>query len=75
MDTYGNAVSVTYTLNGWFGNGSDCFASKGFIYTRISYNNTFINIYNTHLDAGISKKDKIVRTSQLQQLKNYIIKK
>ena len=54
-------------------NGSDCLASKGFIFSRIRYLDEIIDIYNTHLDSGHSKKDNKVRIKQLNSLKEYII--
>ena len=61
--------------NGIIFNANDCFASKGFIYARIQIENIFFDIYNTHLDAGNSKKDRIVRANQLNILKQYIYDK
>ena len=59
--------------SGFLFRGSDCFASKGFILLRISYYGKILDLYNTHLDAGNSMKDKKVREYQLNVLKNYII--
>jgi len=61
--------------NGLIFNGLDCFASKGFIFSRVLYNGDIIDTYTTHLDAGTSKKDKNVRLEQLNEFKNYIYKK
>ena len=61
--------------NGIIFNANDCLASKGFIYARIKVENIYFDIYNTHLDAGNSKKDRIVRSNQLSMLKEYIYNK
>ena len=58
--------------NGYFLNGSDCLASKGFIFARINLSGNFLDIYNTHLDAGNCKKDQSARTLQLSELQKYI---
>lgn len=58
--------------HGFFFNGSDCLASKGFIFARINLSNEIIDLYNTHLDSGNSKKDILIREMQLNELKNYI---
>ena len=58
--------------NGYLFNGSDCLASKGFIYLKVDYKGSKINIINTHLDSGSSTKDKITRSIQLQELRDYI---
>ena len=59
--------------SGMIFNGSDCLASKGFIFCRIKYLDKIIDIYNTHLDSGYSKRDYKVRINQLNSLKEYII--
>ena len=58
--------------NGIFFNGNDCLASKGFIFARINLSGNLLDIYNTHLDAGSSKKDQSVRRLQLNELYEYI---
>ena len=64
-------INFSY-CNGFFFNGSDCFASKGFIFARINLSGKFLDVYNTHLDAGDSKKDQSVRNLQLNELQIYI---
>ena len=59
--------------NGYFFNGSDCLASKGFIHLKVFYKDTEINVINTHLDSGQSNKDQLVRRKQLKELKEYIV--
>jgi len=63
------------TCNGLIFNGSDCFASKGFLFSRIRLSNKYIDIYNTHLDAGKSERDIYIRSLQLNKLKKYILDK
>ena len=65
---------ITYqNCHGVIANGIDCLASKGFIFSRIKYNNQIIDIYNTHLDSGNSLKDNNVREKQLNTLNDFII--
>ena len=51
--------------NGWLSNGSDCFASKGFIFSILEINSHKINLFLTHLDAGYSKGDILAREEQI----------
>ena len=60
--------------NGWFFNGNDCFASKGFIYSELVINGFEINLFLTHLDAGDSKRDIIARKKQLAYMEEEINK-
>ena len=60
--------------NGWLFHANDCFASKGFIYTKILIDSDTLNVYVTHLDAGVSKKDIKIREKQLNELSNSIQK-
>ena len=59
--------------NGFIFNGSDCFASKGFTLLRLKYNGQILDLYNTHLDAGDSKKDINTRNEQIQNLIDYLL--
>ena len=54
--------------NGWFTNGSDCFASKGFIYSELEIDGSKLNLFLTHLDAGCSKNDIISRKQQILEI-------
>ncbi len=54
--------------NGLAGGASDCFASKGFQFARMSVGAKTIDIYNTHLEAGGGKDDEAVRAKQVDQL-------
>ena len=56
-------------------NSNDCLATKGFIFARVKIDDIYLDIYNTHLDAGYSSKDKEVREKQLNKLIKYIFKK
>ncbi len=60
--------------NGWLFNGSDCFASKGFIYSKLETNGYEINLFITHLDAGYSNHDITVREKQLTYLEKELNK-
>ena len=61
--------------SGYIFRGSDCLSSKGFIYAKINYNGKILDVYNTHLDSGDSRKDKCARKKQLEEFKNFIISK
>ena len=69
-----NYDEITYNdCNGILLNGSDCFASKGFIFSRIKIDDQILDIYNTHMDAGNSLKDKNIRSKQLISFEKFII--
>lgn len=60
---------------GWLGGGNDCWVQKGFMHTRWQLaGGVKIDIYNTHLDSDESPKDHQARVSQLNQLRDYILK-
>jgi len=61
------------SCNGLLFNSNDCFASKGFIFSRIKIEDTYLDVYNTHLDAGSSLNDKKTRKNQLDKLTKYIL--
>jgi hypothetical protein len=58
--------------SGWLFDANDCFAKKGFLHIKIKIDNQILDFYNTHLDAGNSKSDFIVRELQIKHLLNYI---
>ena len=60
--------------NGWLSNGNDCFASKGFIYSKLEVSGSAFNLFLTHLDAGYSKNDIKARKQQIQNLEEEINK-
>ena len=60
------------SCSGWLFRMNDCIATKGFQRMSIQIDGERVDIYNTHLDAGESKKDIRVREEQLHSLKNYI---
>ncbi|MCS1350000.1 endonuclease/exonuclease/phosphatase family protein [Mechercharimyces sp. CAU 1602] len=52
---------------GYFGNGSDCLAPKGFSYARHRISeNVYVDIYNLHADAGGNDED--VREKNFRQI-------
>ena len=54
---------------GYLTGGSDCFAAKGFTGTRLRLpQGMVVDVYNTHLDAGNSKRDLAVRWEQIRDL-------
>ena len=58
--------------SGYLFRGSDCLSSKGCVYSKINFKGNIIDIFNTHLDSGVSKKDKITRQKQINELKEFI---
>ena len=60
------------SCSGWLFRANDCLSTKGFQHIRIEINGERVDFYNTHLDAGKSKKDIRVRKEQLQNLEDYI---
>jgi len=55
--------------NGYVSASMDCWASKGFTFTRLSVApGVEIDVYNLHFDAGGSMKDDAVRRSNIKQL-------
>jgi len=58
--------------SGYLFRGSDCLSSKGFIYSKINFKGKIIDVFNTHLDSGLSKKDKNTREKQINELKEFI---
>ena len=71
-----NVLSVEYEFyddcSGWLFKANDCLASKGFQQMKISIDNEILDFYNTHLDAGNSESDFMVRELQIIHLLNYI---
>ncbi len=68
-----SVVSEFYDdCNGWLFNANDCFAKKGFLHIKVLIENQILDFYNTHLDAGNSNDDLIVRELQIRHLSNYI---
>ena len=55
--------------NGYFTDRNDCLAAKGFS-TAIHYlgQNTMVEVYNLHMDAGITPADRKARLAQVKQL-------
>lgn len=58
--------------SGWLFRANDCLSTKGFQHISVKINGERVDIYNTHLDAGKTKKDIRVRSKQLQDLRDYI---
>lgn len=62
------------TCNGFFSNGNDCLAAKGFSLARHQVaTGVVIDVYNLHADAGGSSGDIAARADQFKQLKDYIL--
>ena len=58
------------SCSGWVGGANDCWATKGYLATRLRLTNgTSIDIYDLHLDAGDGQEDHEVRSSQLEVLR------
>ena len=58
--------------SGWLCKANDCIATKGFQHFTIDVDGIDVDIYNTHLDAGNSKRDQETRFLQIKQLTEYI---
>jgi len=59
--------------NGYISASMDCWASKGFTFSRLSVAPGIeIDVYNLHFDAGSSVKDDVVRRSNIKQLLRHV---
>ena len=59
--------------NGYISASMDCWASKGFTFSRLSVAPGIeIDVYNLHFDAGGSMKDNVVRRSNIRQLLRHV---
>lgn len=59
--------------NGYISASMDCWASKGFTFSRLSVAPGIeIDIYNLHFDAGGSREDDVVRHSNIKQLLRHV---
>lgn len=55
--------------HGWLGDGSDCWASKGYLRVTIRLDRgDLLDVYNTHLDAGPDRRSTAARRAQLDEL-------
>jgi endonuclease/exonuclease/phosphatase family metal-dependent hydrolase len=63
------AVGNYSACYGDFDNGSDCFASKGWLRARLALaDGAEVDLVDTHLDAGNSQADDAARTIQVDEL-------
>ena len=54
----------------------DCLADKGFSYTQLELSEeTSVDVYNLHADAGSSSLDRTARSSNFEQLAAFIVQK
>jgi len=53
---------------GWFGDHGDCWSRKGFLRVAMETLAGLVDIYNTHLEAGSSRRSVEVRGQQLEKL-------
>ena len=59
--------------NGVIGSANDCWATKGYLMTRIAWHNgAEVDVYNLHLDAGPWQADRNTRAKQLENVANAI---
>ncbi len=59
--------------NGYISAAMDCWASKGFTFSRLSVAPGIeIDVYNLHFDAGIGMEDDVVRHSNIRQLLRHV---
>jgi len=62
--------------NGWITDASDCFSTKGLLGMRLLLRNgAEVDVYTTHLDAGMGADDRRARRGQLRQIRRRIEKK
>jgi len=61
--------------HGWFGANGDCWARKGFLRVAMDTIGGRVDVYNTHLEAGPSRKSVKVRKAQLEKLAEAIEKR
>ena len=68
-----NVKRVTWKdSNGYFTDGMDALAPKGFIKCTLDMNGVLIDLYNVHNDAYRTDADQLAKKSQLIQLTEYI---
>jgi len=61
---------------GYINNGSDCLAPKGFtVFEHEVIPEVWIDVYNLHMDAGDSPKDREAREAQIEQLVNILYRR
>jgi len=67
-------VRTAYEVcSGWIRRANDCLASKGVLGLRIRLSEkTSVDVYTTHLDAGVAPADLDARQRQLEQLATQI---
>lgn len=66
IDSHSEAYDA---CSGWFLAGNDCWAEKGFLRVAVELpNGARLDVVNTHLDAGRSKRDRAARRRQLDRL-------
>lgn len=59
--------------SGWLRDGSDCFATKGYLMLRLQLSSgAELDVWNVHLDAGRSESDHAARVAQLELLREHI---
>jgi len=57
----------------WIVSGNDCWATKGFLFTRLRLASGIeIDVYDTHLESGESDSDFEVRERQLEILRGFV---
>ncbi|MBE6679451.1 MAG: hypothetical protein E7598_02895 [Ruminococcaceae bacterium] len=68
-----NVMRVTWKdSNGYFTDGMDALAPKGFIKCTVDVGGVLIDLYNVHNDAYRTNADQLAKKSQLIQLTEYI---
>jgi endonuclease/exonuclease/phosphatase family metal-dependent hydrolase len=68
------ARHVWTTCNGFLHSAADCFADKGFTFSRLTLGRGMrLGVYNVHADAGRGDADVTARAKQFVQLKDHIL--
>ena len=62
------------SCSGWLAAANDCWATKGFLLVRLRIApGAELDVVQTHLDAGGSRADRLVRAQQLDQLRTRLL--
>jgi hypothetical protein len=68
------ARQVWTTCNGFLHSAADCFADKGFTFSRLTLGHGLrLGVYNVHADAGRGDADVAARAKQFAQLRDHIL--
>ncbi|EKG12840.1 Mannose-binding lectin [Macrophomina phaseolina MS6] len=77
LNTLSNFDWINFTRVKWGtcsnASGADCLTPKGFTFMRVKVDSgVWVDVYNLHADAGTEDGDEAARTSNIQQVADYI---